>query len=339
MKELKDLAIVGATGLVGHTFISLIEEGFFPNAKIHLVASERSKGKEIEIRGIKHKVKSLKEFDFSSVQLALFSAGASTAKEFAPKALKQNCIVIDNSSCFRYEDDVPLIVPEVNSYILDSSIFKGLVANPNCSTIQMLAAIKPIHDEFEIRKINVTTFQAVSGTGKEAQEELVSQSNSKLNNPEIDLTTEVYEKPIAFNAIPHCDDFQENRYTKEEMKMVWETNKILDPAIEVNPTCVRVPVLNGHSESVHLTTKKKIDLDKVINLLRATKGVKVFYGEGPEDYPTALIDADGNNDVMVGRIRKDLSKDNGMNLWIVADNLRKGAALNTIQIAEQIFEN
>tara|TARA_B100001250_G_scaffold143293_1_gene122605 strand:- start:3761 stop:4780 length:1020 start_codon:yes stop_codon:yes gene_type:complete len=339
MKDLKDLAIVGATGLVGHTFIRLIEEGFFPNTKIHLVASERSKGKEIEIRGIKHKVQSLKEFDFSSVQLALFSAGASVAKEYAPKALKDNCIVIDNSSCFRYEDEVPLVVPEVNSHILDSSIFKGLVANPNCSTIQMLTAIKPIHDEFEIQKINVTTFQAVSGTGKEAQEELVSQSSSRLSNPEIDLITGVYEKPIAFNVIPHCDEFQENRYTKEEMKMVWETNKILDPAIEINPTCVRVPVLNGHSESVHLTTSKKVDLDTVINLLSQTQGIKVFNGEGSEDYPTALMDADGNNDVMVGRIRKDLWKDNGINLWIVADNLRKGAALNSIQIAKQIFEN
>lgn len=337
MRKLNNLAIVGATGLVGQTFIHLINEGFFPGVNIHLVASNKSKGKEIQVRGEVHVVSSLEEFNFSSIDVAFFSAGTSTAEIYAPKAVNQGCVVIDNSSCFRYKEDVPLIVPEVNASDLNLGDFKGLVANPNCSTIQMLAALKPIHDEFIIKRIEITTFQAVSGTGKEAEEELISQSKSKLSDLDIELNSKVYKKPIAFNAIPQCDEFQDNRYTKEEMKLVWETKKILDSSIEVNPTCARVPVINGHSESIHLTTKKEINLDKVIQLLKETKGLSVFYGEGADDYPTALTDSDGKNNVMVGRLRKDLWNKNGLNLWVVADNLRKGAALNSFQIAEEIF--
>tara|TARA_Y100001970_G_scaffold121071_1_gene150129 strand:- start:12502 stop:13518 length:1017 start_codon:yes stop_codon:yes gene_type:complete len=337
MKKLESLAIVGATGLVGQTFLDLLNEGFFPGVNIYLVASKKSKGKEIQVRGKNHIVSSLEEFDFSSIDLAFFSAGATTAEIYAPKAVKQGCVVIDNSSFFRYKEDVPLIVPEVNASDLKKNSSGGLIANPNCSTIQMLTAIKPIHDEFIIERIDITTFQAVSGTGKEAEKELISQSSSKFTDVNLKLNVNVYKKPIAFNVIPECGEFQENRYTEEEMKLVWETKKIMDSSIQVNATCVRVPVINGHSESIHLKTKKDINLDKVLEILKNKEGLSVFYGKGPDDYPTPLTDSNGKNNVFVGRLRKDLWDENRLNLWVVADNLRKGAALNSFQIAKLLF--
>ena len=334
MKEAKNIAIVGATGLVGKTFLELLESDHFVNSNIHLVASKKSAGKKITFRNLEHQVNLLKSFDFSKVELAFFSAGSEVAKEYAPLAAQKGCLVIDNSSCFRRNKDIPLIIQEVNSGELHGFPDNGIIANPNCSTIQMLVALKPLHDLYKINRIDVTTFQAVSGTGKLAQEELLKQSEQELKGEKSPIS--VYNKKIAFNTLPHCDDFQENSYTFEEMKMVWETHKILDNNIEVTATCVRVPVLNGHSESIHLETDKKINLASVREVLNNTKGVKLISGEGKESYITAA-EIDGKDSVYIGRLRMDLWNKNRLNLWVVADNLRKGAALNSIQIAELLF--
>ena len=245
-------------------------------------------------------------------------------------------MVVDNAFCFRYEADIPLIVPEVNGHNLNDYDLPGIIANPNCSTIQMLVALKPIHDEFKIERIDITTLQAVSGTGKEATEELKDQLSSYEGNKKIE--SNIYPKQIANNALPQCDVFEENRYTKEENKLLRETHKILDPNIHVTATCVRVPVLNGHSESIHIKTAKPISEDTAIKVMQEAPGLKVHYGSGSEDYPTAATDADGDDLVHVGRIRKDLWSDKRINLWVVADNLLKGAALNSVQIAELIFD-
>ena len=334
MKEAKNIAIVGATGLVGKTFLELLESDHFVNSNIHLVASKKSEGKKITFRNLEHQVNLLESFDFSKVELAFFSAGSEVAKEYAPLAAEKGCLVIDNSSCFRRNKDIPLIIPEVNSGVLHGFPDNGIIANPNCSTIQMLVALKPLHDLYKVNRIDVTTFQAVSGTGKLAQEELLKQSEQELKGEKIPIS--VYTKKIAFNALPHCDDFQENSYTFEEMKMVWETHKILDNNIEVTATCVRVPVLNGHSESIHLETDKKINLASVREVLNNTKGVRLVSGERQESYLTAA-EIDGKDSVYIGRLRMDLWSKNRLNLWVVADNLRKGAALNSIQIAELLF--
>ena len=336
MKKANKIAIVGATGMVGKTFLSILEEKFFVNAEVDLLASKKSEGKKVTFRGSEYVIADLAEYDFSNTDLALFSAGASVSAKFAPIAVSQGCVVVDNSSCFRYEADIPLIVPEVNGHNLNDYDLPGIIANPNCSTIQMLVALKPIHDEFKIERIDITTLQAVSGTGKEATEELQDQLSSYEGNKKIE--SNIYPKQIANNALPQCDVFEENRYTKEENKLLRETHKILDPNIHVTATCVRVPVLNGHSESIHIKTANPISEDTAIKVMQEAPGLKVYYGSGSEDYPTAATDADGDDLVHVGRIRKDLWSDKRINLWVVADNLLKGAALNSVQIAELIFD-
>ncbi len=336
MNKARKIAIAGATGMVGQSFLKLLEQDFFQDSEISLLASSNSAGKEINFRGKNHKVEDLSKFNFSDTELALFSAGSSVASTYAPIAVSQGCVVVDNSSCFRYEDDIPLIVPEVNSKVLDDYELPGIIANPNCSTIQMLVALKPLHDEFIIERIDVTTFQAVSGTGKKATEELIDQID--VYEGKAKIKSSIYPKPIANNVLPHCDDFEENRYTKEENKLVRETHKILDPNIQVAATCVRVPVLNGHSESVHIKTKRPVSEDLALKLLQEAPGLSVKYGKSEEDYPTAFTDGDGSYLVQVGRVRKDLWDENRLNLWVVADNLLKGAALNSIQIASLLFD-
>ena len=336
MKKANRIAVVGATGMVGKAFLSILEEKFFVNAEVDLLASKKSEGKKVTFRGSEYVIADLAEYDFSNTDLALFSAGASVSAKFAPIAVSQGCVVVDNSSCFRYEADIPLIVPEVNGHNLNDYKAPGIIANPNCSTIQMLVALKPIHDEFKIERIDITTLQAVSGTGKEATEELLDQLSSYAGKKNIE--SNIYPKQIANNALPQCDVFEENRYTKEENKLLKETHKILDPNIHVTATCVRVPVLNGHSESIHIKTAKPISENTAIKVMQEAPGLKVYYGSGSQDYPTAATDADGDNLVHVGRIRKDLWSDKRINLWVVADNLLKGAALNSIQIAELIFD-
>ena len=336
MNKARKIAIAGATGMVGQSFLKLLEKDYFQDSEISLLASSNSAGKEIKFRGKNHKVEDLSKFNFSEFDLALFSAGSSVASTYAPIAVSQGCVVVDNSSCFRYEDDIPLIVPEVNSKVLDDYELPGIIANPNCSTIQMLVALKPLHDEFVIERIDVSTFQAVSGTGKKATEELMNQIDAYEGNTEI--KSSIYAKPIANNVLPHCDVFEENRYTKEENKLVKETHKILDPNIQVAATCVRVPVLNGHSESVHIKTKRPISEDLAIKLLKEAPSLSIKYGKSEEDYPTALTDGDGSHLVHVGRVRKDLWDEKRLNLWVVADNLLKGAALNSIQIASLLFD-
>ena len=336
MRKAKRIAIAGATGMVGNAFMSLLNEDFFPNAEVDLLASKKSKGILLNFRDQELMVQDLAEYDFSNTDLALFSAGADVSAQFAPKAVSQGCVVVDNSSCFRYEDSVPLVVPEVNGNELLNYKLPNIIANPNCSTIQMLVALKPIHDEFIINRIDITTLQAVSGTGKKAADELLNQLTSYKGGNKFQKN--VYPKQIANNALPQCDIFEDNRYTKEENKLLKETHKILDSNIQVAATCVRVPVMNGHSESIHIQTEKPLTEQAVANVLMKAEGIKLHYGTESEDYPTAATDADGDNLVHVGRLRKDLWSENRINLWVVADNLLKGAALNSIQIAQIIFD-
>jgi aspartate-semialdehyde dehydrogenase len=282
-------------------------------------------------------VENLAEFDFSKTQIGLFSPGASVSAEFAPKAAAQGCVVVDNTSQFRQEPDIPLVVPEVNPQAIAQYKSRGIIANPNCSTIQMLVALKPIYDAAGIERINVCTYQSVSGTGKDAIEELAQQTAQLLNGRE--ATAKVYPKQIAFNVLPHIDVFMDNGYTKEEMKMVWETRKIMgDDSIQVNPTTVRVPVFYGHSEAVHIETRKKISVEEVRRLLDKAPGVTVLDERKPGGYPTAVTESAGKDDVFVGRLREDISHPRGLNLWVVSDNIRKGAALNSIQIAEVLIK-
>ena len=334
MKKARNIALVGATGLVGNTFLELFESDHFLDSNIHLVASKKSEGRKISLRNSNHVVSALQDFDFSKMDLVFFSAGSKVAKEYAPKAVNQGCFVVDNSSCFRKDNSIPLIVPEVNGEALTDDKVPGIVANPNCQTIQMVVALKPLHDLFVINRIDVTTFQAVSGSGKLGQEELQTQVRLQLKGEK--SSSHIFNKQIAFNALPHCGEFEKNSYTEEEMKMVWETHRILDPNIEIGATCVRVPVENGHSESVHIETNEQINIDIAKESLSKAKGVKLLSGEGPESYITAA-EIDGTDPVYVGRLRIDLWCKNRVNLWIVADNLRKGAALNSIQIAELLF--
>jgi len=280
----------------------------------------------------------LATFDFSKVRIGLFSTGASVSAEYAPKAAAAGCVVIDNTSQFRYDDDIPLVVPEVNPEKIADYKNRGIIANPNCSTIQMLVALKPIYDAVGISRINVATYQAVSGTGKEAIEELASQTANLLNAKPV--TASVYPKQIAFNVLPQIDVFMDNGYTKEEMKMVWETRKIMgDETIQVNPTAARVPVFFGHSEAVHIETKRKISAEQVRELLASAPGVTLLDERVNGGYPTAVTESSGNDDVFVGRIREDISHPMGIDLWIVGDNVRKGAALNSVQIAEVLVKN
>ncbi|HIF54832.1 MAG: aspartate-semialdehyde dehydrogenase [Methylococcales bacterium] len=330
-----DVAVVGATGAVGEAIFSILEERDFPVGKIYALASSRSVGKRIYYKNTSVKVEDLETFDFSKVSIGLFSAGASVSKVYAPKAVAAGCIVIDNTSEFRYDDEIPLVVPEVNPDSIAEYKTRGIIANPNCSTIQMVVALKPIYDAVGIERINVCTYQAVSGTGKEGIEEVVSQTAKLLNGKPI--TPSVYPKQIAFNVLPQIDVFMDNGYTKEEMKMVWETRKIFsDQAIMVNPTAVRVPVFYGHSEAVHIETKQKIEIEKVYELLAKAPGITILDERVDGGYPTAVTESSGNDDVFVGRIREDISHPRGIDLWVVSDNVRKGAALNSVQIAEEL---
>jgi aspartate-semialdehyde dehydrogenase len=328
-----DVAVVGATGAVGEAMVSILEERSFPVRSLHLLASSRSAGKRIAFRNRMLEVENLDSFDFARTQVGLFSAGASISERHAPRAAAAGCVVIDNTSQFRYEPKIPLVVPEVNPERIADYKRHGIIANPNCSTIQMLVALKPIYDAVGIERINVCTYQSVSGTGKEAIEELATQSAALLSGRPVEAR--VYPKQIAFNVLPHIDVFMDNGYTKEEMKMVWETRKIMgDESIQVNPTTVRVPVFYGHSEAVHIETREKISAERARDLLQQAPGVVVLDERVPGGYPTAVTESAGKDPVYVGRIREDISHPRGLDLWVVSDNVRKGAALNSIQIAE-----
>lgn len=332
-----DIAVVGATGAVGEAMLEILHQRKFPVGKIYALASERSAGSTVQFGNKSLMVEDLAQFDFSKVQIGLFSPGASVSEIYAPKAAAAGCIVIDNTSQFRYDEDVPLIVPEVNPDAVAGYKQRGIIANPNCSTIQMLVALKPIYDAVGIKRINVCTYQAVSGSGKPAMDELAKQTAALLNGRPAE--PEVYPKQIAFNVIPQIDVFMENGYTKEEMKMVWETKKIMgDNEIQVNPTAVRVPVFFGHSEAIHIETRDKITAAQAKELLSAFDGIVVIDEHKDGGYPTAVTDASGHDPVYVGRIREDISHPNGLNLWVVADNVRKGAALNSVQIAELLVD-
>jgi aspartate-semialdehyde dehydrogenase len=338
MSRTFDVAVVGATGAVGEAMLAILHERRFPVGRVYAVASARSAGSQVGFGTQRLSVHDLDGFDFSRVQLGLFSPGAAVSAVHAPRAAAAGCVVIDNTSQFRYEPDVPLVVPEVNPAALADYRRRGIVANPNCSTIQMLVALKPIYDAVGIERINVATYQAVSGTGKEAVEELARQAEALLQGRE--ASCQVYPKQIAFNCLPHIDSFQANGYTKEEMKMVWETRKIMgDERIQVNPTCVRVPVYYGHSEAVHIETREKISADAVRELLMRAPGVEVLDGRMDGAYPTAATEAAGRDPVYVGRIREDITHPRGIDLWVVSDNVRKGAALNSIQIAEMLVKS
>ena len=337
MTKKYNVAVVGATGVVGEAMLSILEERDFPVNEIYALASSRSEGKRIRFKEESLKVEDLAGFDFSKVQIGLFSAGASISAEYAPKAASSGCIIIDNTSQFRYKEDIPLIVPEVNPDKIADYKNCGIIANPNCSTIQLMVALKPIYDKAGIERINVCTYQAVSGTGKQGIEEVVNQTAKLLNGKPIELN--VYPKQIAFNVLPQIDIFMENGYTKEEMKMVWETQKILaDETIKVNPTAVRVPVFYGHSEAVHIETRDEITVATVRDLLQNSPGVTVLDERVDGGYPTAVTESSGHDDVFVGRIRKDISHPKGIDLWVVGDNVRKGAALNSVQIAEELVK-
>ncbi len=333
-KEKYVVAVVGATGAVGNEMIAVLEERDFPIETLRLFASERSEGVKLNFKGNEIAVETLKEDSFKGIDIALFSAGAERSKIWAPIAAKSGCVVIDNSSQWRMDPEVPLVVPEVNAH--DLRWHKGIIANPNCSTIQMVVALKPIHDVAKIKRVVVTTFQAVSGTGKKAMDELLQQTVNLLNFKEIEI--KVYPHQIAFNVFPHIDKFLPNGYTKEEMKMVNETKKIMGaPSIKVTATTVRVPVFRGHSESVNIETESKITPREVRELLAKAPGVVVIDDPEKNEYPLPIY-ASGKDEVFVGRIREDESIENGINMWIVSDNLRKGAALNAVQIAEELIK-
>jgi aspartate-semialdehyde dehydrogenase len=328
------VAVVGATGAVGREMLEILEERNFPVSEIVPLASERSEGERVEFKGRNVVVRRLAKDSFKDVDIALFSAGAERSLEFAPAAVKSGAVVVDNSSAFRMDPKVPLIVPEINAHALETH--GGIIANPNCSTIAMVLVLKPIHDKAKIKRIVVTTFQSVSGTGKEAMDELAQQTVALLNFKDVEI--KVYPHQIAFNCIPHIDGFLENGYTKEEMKMANETRKIMeDDDLRLTATTVRVPVFRGHSESVNIETEKKISANEVRAILAEASGVIVYDDPKKNIYPLA-IDVVGKDETYVGRVREDESIPNGINLWLVSDNLRKGAALNAVQIAELLLK-
>lgn len=334
---MKNIAIVGATGAVGEAMLELLASRDFPVGELTLLASERSAGTRLPFKEKSLTVKDLAQFDFTGIDIAMFSAGGDVSADYAPKAAAAGCVVIDNTSHFRRDEDIPLIIPEVNLHALDGYKARNIIANPNCSTIQMLVALKPIMDAAGLTRINVATYQAVSGAGKSGIEELAGQSAKLLNAQ--DIEPEVFGKQIAFNAVPHIDDFQDNGFTKEEMKMIWETHKIFEnDDVQVSPTCVRIPAFYGHSEAVYVETKSQIDADAVRVLLSGAPGIKVIDTRERGGYPTAVTDAAGEDPVFVGRIRNDIMNPLGLHLWIVSDNIRKGAALNSLQIAEALLE-
>jgi aspartate-semialdehyde dehydrogenase len=335
MSKLWNIAVVGATGAVGTQMIECLEERNFPVGKIKFLASGRSAGTALEFNGKPVLVEELTHDSFEGIDIALFSAGGARSEEFCPAAAKAGAVCIDNSSAWRMDKDVPLVVPEVNPQAIAGYAKKGIIANPNCSTIQMVVALKPLHDFANIKRIVVSTYQAVSGTGTKAIEELRVQTGELLNGRPI--KTEVYPHRIAFNCLPQIDSFCDNGYTKEEMKMVNETQKIMGDGIKTTATCVRVPVFYGHSESINIETERKITVAKARELLEDSPGVELADNPANGDYPMA-INAAGDDLVLVGRIREDDSVKNGLNLWVVADNIRKGAATNAVQIAEILIE-
>jgi aspartate-semialdehyde dehydrogenase len=331
-----NVAVAGATGAVGNQMIRCLEEADFPARAVKFLASSRSVGKSLRYRGDMIAVEELKKDSFKGMDIALFSAGGGTSETYAPYAAKDGCVVVDNSSAWRMDPAVPLIVPEVNSHAIAQYKNKGIIANPNCSTIQMVVALAPIHKKFGIKRVVVSTYQAVSGTGKKAIDELFDQTRAMINF--LDYEKKVYPHPIAFNCLPHIDTFLENGYTKEEMKMVHETRKILeDDTIGVTATTVRVPVFYGHSESVNVETREAVSAAEVTTLLEQSPGIKVVDDPQTNQYPLAT-EAAGQDLTLVGRIRNDASIANGINMWIVADNIRKGAATNAVQIARVLVD-
>ncbi|MDF0535425.1 aspartate-semialdehyde dehydrogenase [Shewanella yunxiaonensis] len=336
MSQKYNVVVLGASGAVGQTMIEILEERNFPVANLYPLASSRSAGKTVTFHGKNLDILDVETFDWSKAQIGFFSAGGDVSAKWAPIAADAGCVVIDNTSHFRYEADIPLVVPEVNPQAIADFRNRNIIANPNCSTIQMLVALKPIYDNFGISRINVATYQSVSGTGKKAIEELAQQSAKLLSGTPSE--PKVYPKQIAFNVLPHIDKFMDNGYTKEEMKMVWETRKILgDDSILVNPTAVRVPVFYSHSEAVHIETVQPTDAASVKAVLRDAPGIVLF--EDDDDYPTAVTEGAGTDPVYVGRVRKDISHEQGINLWVVSDNIRKGAALNSVQIGELLIRD
>lgn len=334
MKEGFNVAVVGATGMVGEAMLDILGERQFPIANLQPLASARSLGKSVTFKGRAVPCAVLEEHDFSTTDIALFSAGGSVSAEYAPRAAAAGCVVIDNTSHFRMDADIPLIVPEVNAAALAGFRERNIIANPNCSTIQMVVALKPIYDAVGIERINVATYQAVAGAGRSAVERLASETATLLNGRPIDARDDG-QKQIAFNAVPQIDVFLDNGYTKEEMKMVWETRKIFaDESIQVNPTAVRIPVFVGHSEAVHVETREPLAPERAVELLTAARGVTVLNEARMGGYPTAVTESAGTDPVFVGRIRADISHPRGINFWVVSDNVRKGAALNSVQIAE-----
>ncbi len=328
------VAIAGATGAVGDAMRTILEEREFPVEEVRFLASHRSEGKKLTFRGEEISVQVLGNDSFRGIDLALFSAGSAISKEFAPAAVKAGAVVVDNSSAFRMEEDVPLVVPEVNPEEIANH--RGIIANPNCSTIQMVVALKPLHDKWRLSRIVVSTYQSVSGTGRRAMAELEEQVRSWVEGKKLEC--QVYPHPIAFNCLPHIDVFLENHYTKEEMKMVQETQKIMKlPNLPVNATAVRVPVMVGHSESVYAEFEEEVSSEEATLLLKEAPGVEVVDDPGKNVYPLA-IDAEGKDPCYVGRIRVDLYNRRALSFWVVADNLRKGAALNAIQIAEELIK-
>jgi len=333
------VAMVGATGAVGEALLVILAERDFPISELVPLASERTAGERISFGGKQVTVRNLADYDFAGVDIAFFSAGGSVSREHAPRAVAAGAVVIDNTSEFRYQDDIPLVVSEVNPHAIAGYTTRGIIANPNCSTMQMLVALAPIHRAVGIERINVATYQSVSGAGRRGMEELGKQTAALLTFQSVEPSKK-FPKQIAFNVIPHIDDFQDNGYTKEEMKMVWETRKILeDESIRVNPTAVRVPVFYGHSEAVHIETRDPISAEQARELLEQAPGVVVIDERKAGGYPTPVSDAAGTDAVYVGRIRDDISHENGLNLWIVSDNIRKGAALNAVQVAELLIQD
>lgn len=331
MSRAFNVAVLGATGLVGQQMMEILQERDFPVDQLFPLASARSAGGTVTFKGKDYTVQDADNFDWSQAQLAFFSAGGSVSAKYAPLAADAGCVVIDNTSHYRYEPDIPLVVPEVNPHALADFRNRNIIANPNCSTIQMLVALKPIQDAVGIERINVATYQSVSGAGKAAMEELARQTADLLSSREV--KSEAFSRQIAFNAIPQIDVFLDNDYTKEEMKMLWETQKIMgDQSIGVNATAVRIPVFYGHGEAVHIETRQQIDAAQVKELLRDAPGLTLR--EENDAFPTQVGDASGNDWVHVGRVRNDHTHPCGINMWVVSDNIRKGAATNSIQIAE-----
>ncbi|MDD5392153.1 MAG: aspartate-semialdehyde dehydrogenase [Thiothrix sp.] len=338
MTKTYNIAVVGATSLVGEAILDVLAKRKFPFGKVYALEYQTDGEQDVDFGNKSLDVEELAGFDFSSVQIALFAASEEIAAEYVPLAVAAGCVVIDDSTCFRYDDDVPLVVPEVNPQAIAQYTQRGIIANPGSGVTQMLIVLKPLHDVATITRINVATYQSVSGSGRAGVEELAQQAAQLLNARPVEA--KVYPKQIAFNLLPHIDVFLENGYTKEEMKMVWETRKVMGlPGIQVNPTAVRVPVFFGHSEAVHIETESQLTAVEARRILGSTPGIIVMDEHVPGGYPTPVTDAVRNDAVYVGRIREDISCPAGLNLWVVADNVRRGAALNSVQIAEVLIRD